>query len=419
MKIGYLMQVGEDIRQPPFNGPANHVRQITRELAHRGHSVRVLYRLGNQIWLSDGLIDFRPVTVRRSDRGLFRLFERVVRRIQTELKLPYLGIFESLRFAMACQQELSDCDIYLERLSWMTYGGALAARWLKIPWILEYNGDPLEDLDAKGIAPAGLQRRISVGILGVTIRKADFLVATGEGWRKNCIERWGISEKRTTTIENGTDLLQILSREELKSFQPIGEDCFTLHLVYLGGFYPWHGIPILLNAITKLVKLGVDLHLVLIGAGEGLTEAQNQVSHLGMSSRVHFAGRLASEDYAQILAKADMGISPYCGWLEFSGLKIFDYKAAGLTCIASGENGQPATLQHGRTGWIVPPCDEDALIEAILSLGSNPRLRQNIGQAARLEAEEKHSWKHTADGLDQVMWQMLAKKKSPDIVEGQ
>jgi len=61
MKIGYLMQVGEDIRQPPFNGPANHVRQITRELAHRGHSVRVLYRLGNQIWLSDDLIDFRPV----------------------------------------------------------------------------------------------------------------------------------------------------------------------------------------------------------------------------------------------------------------------------------------------------------------------------------------------------------------------
>jgi glycosyltransferase involved in cell wall biosynthesis len=84
-------------------------------------------------------------------------------------------------------------------------------------------------------------------------------------------------------------------------------------------------------------------------------------------------------------------------------LKIFDYKAAGLACIASGEGDQPATLKHGTTGWIVPPCDEDALVEAIITLSGDQLLRKKMGQAARLEAERLHTWENTAAQLEKVM----------------
>lgn len=413
MIIGYLMQKGEDIRKPPYNGPANHVRQIVSDLLRRGHRVRVLLRLDDQIWASDNLCDFRPITVQLIDRGLLRLIERVVRRVQTVLRLPYLGLFDSLRFALACRQELGDCDIYLERLSWMTYGGWLAARWLKIPWILEYNGDPLADLEAKGIAPTGIQRKISTWLFGTTLRRANSVVATGEGWRINCIQRWNVSEARTITIENGTDLLKLLTRDDLAAFQSLERDLSTLHLVYLGGFYPWHGIPVLLDAVQKIVKLGVDLDLILIGAGDGMAEAQEQAISLGINSQVQFTGRLSAEAYSPLLARADIGLSPYCGWLEYSGLKIFDYKAAGLTCIASGEKGHPHSLRQGQTGWIVPPCDVDALVEAILFLACHPELRHKIGQAARIEAEEKHSWEHTTSQLERVMQQALEHKPLP------
>ena len=92
------MQEGVDIRRPPFNGPANHVREVVEALARRGHEVRTLVRVDGRIWKSDNLADFDQVTVRRLDRGPRRLVERGARRIQSELRLPYAAMFESRRF---------------------------------------------------------------------------------------------------------------------------------------------------------------------------------------------------------------------------------------------------------------------------------------------------------------------------------
>ena len=153
MKIGYLMQKGVDVRQQPYNGPAIHVRHVIEELEQLGHQVRLIMGLDDQIWRSDDLETFVPITVARAEAGTYRLFERTVRRTQAELKVPYTAMFDSVRFAMACKQELQGFDVLLERKSWMAYGGVLAARWLDIPLVLEENGDSLADLEAKGEAP--------------------------------------------------------------------------------------------------------------------------------------------------------------------------------------------------------------------------------------------------------------------------
>jgi glycosyltransferase involved in cell wall biosynthesis len=89
---------------------------------------------------------------------------------------------------------------------------------------------------------------------------------------------------------------------------------------------------------------------------------------------------------------------------------VLDYKAAGLATIASGHGKHPPTLRHGVTGWIVPPCDEDALAGAMAALLADPELCQRLGQAARQEAEECHTWEHTVDRLLRVFQQVLAQK---------
>jgi glycosyltransferase involved in cell wall biosynthesis len=83
-------------------------------------------------------------------------------------------------------------------------------------------------------------------------------------------------------------------------------------------------------------------------------------------------------------------------------LKLLDYKAAGLSIIASGQQGQPSTLRHGKTALIVPPCDESALAEAIVQLSGDQALRRRLGQQARIEAERNHDWRHTAENLDKL-----------------
>jgi glycosyltransferase involved in cell wall biosynthesis len=405
MKIGYLLQVEEEIREPPYNGPANHIRQVVFEFQRQGHQVLVLARLQGKLWESEDLETFRPIVVNGIDSGPLHWIEKIIRRVQAVLKLPYFGFFESLRFALACRQELRSCDLFLERASWMRYGGALVSKWLRIPLVLEYNGDPLDDLQAKGIDPHGLQRVLSKFLMRSNLRSASHLVASGEGWKRNSIEKWGMGDDQVTTIENGTELVSLFKREQLRSFQAETEP--PIKVVYLGGFYPWHGVSILLPAFARGLKSGVKAELILIGSGIGEDEARQQGDSLGISDRVKFTGQLAIDEYGPILAGADIGVSPYCGWAEFSGLKLFDYKAAGLATIASGIDGNPLTLRHGITGWIVPPCDEDALADAICILYFDPELRVQMGRQARIEAEVLHSWEHTARQLEKVFDKVL------------
>lgn len=407
MKIGYLMQLGEDIRTPPFNGPANHVRQVVAELQCLGHSVNVLYRQGGKLWKTNGLVDFQEVRENWNERGVARLIEKTIRRIQTELRLPYAALFESLRFSSACKQVIGDSDLFFERFTWMGYGGSLAARRLGIPLVLEYNGDPLADLEAKGAAPRGIQKALSSLLTKYNLRSAAHLIASGEGWKKNLVERWNADPRRVAVVENGTELVRLLSRDRLRSYNPEPEGGQVFSLIYVGGFYPWHGIDILVKAVSKVVARGVAVKVNLIGSGAGMDEARKLVGELGLEEVVQFQGQMQAHEYAPLMASADVGVSPYCGWSEFSGLKIFDYKAAGLPTIASGRDGQPATLKHGHTGLIVPPCDEAALTEAILSLAANPDWAHQMGRQARLEAEQAHGWDHTARQLEQIFIQVM------------
>jgi glycosyltransferase involved in cell wall biosynthesis len=408
MKIGYLIQQGPELRRPPFDGPANHVREVIEGLGSLGHQVRLVVRLDGSILKSDDLRSFEPVVAGRMDHGPLRLFERGVRRVQTELRLPYAGLFESCRFALACCQQLRGYDLLYERLTWMGYGSGLAARWLNLPLVVEYNGDPLHDLEAKGIAPQGFQRRLSLALMRSLVRRAAHVVATGDGWREQAIQDWGLDRENVTTVENGTALVKLLRREQLRAFQSADGLQSEIGLVYLGGFYPWHGVQILLRSFQRALGLGAPLRLVLIGSGVGQAGARQLVKDNGLDQRVVFTGALAAPEFAPLLAGADIGLSPYCGWKEFSGLKLFDYKAAGLATIASGEGDQPLTLRHGHTGWIVPPCDEDALTEAILRLAADADLRRQLGQAARIEAESCHGWDRTACQLEHILSRVAA-----------
>jgi glycosyltransferase involved in cell wall biosynthesis len=371
-----------------------------------GHQVRVAVNIDGRYYCTDDLTTFHPLTVPLLDNGPLRWLEKGVRRVQYELNLPYAAFFESVRFGLACRQAFQNFDLLFERMSWASYGGALAARWLHIPLVLENNGDHLADLVAKGIAPQGMQRQLSLAVTGWGVRQAAHVVVSGDGWRREFGRRWGTVEADMTTVENGTILVEILSREQLRScgnktarVEPI--------FIYLGGFYPWQGVPVLLRAFARAQAQGMQATLQLIGSGSGLAEAEQLVSELGLNDCVSFTGRLSPEQYALVLADADVGVAPYCGWPEFSGLKTFDYKAAGLPTISSGQEGMPTTLTHGRTALIIPPCDEDALTQALRQLAAQPELRRQMGQAARVEAENEHAWVHTVQRLVQVFQQVL------------
>jgi glycosyltransferase involved in cell wall biosynthesis len=409
MKIGYVIQEGApDVRSRPLSGAANHVLKVYQELRALGHDLRFLARYDGRIWRSDDLEKFEPVQVRRFDQGWRRQVERGVRGVQFRLKLPYVNWFESQRFAEAICQELGDRDLLYERLFWMSYGPGLAARRLGIPLVFEVNnGDFMTELERLGVAPKGLQRWLAMRIMRWAVQQGDFVVATGDGHRKRFIEKWGADPERMATVENGSEIVELLKREELRCFRQAAEPDAPARLAFVGAFEPWHGVLILLSAFAQVVAHDPRVHLLLIGSGTQRPQIEARIQQLGLQEHVELTGQLSIQQVAQRLAQADIGVAPYCGWMEFSGLKLFDYKSAGLATVASGQDGQPATLEHGVTGWIVPPCDEDALAQALIRLVEDRQLARRIGRAARLDAEQRHGWRRTAEQLDRIFCDLV------------
>jgi glycosyltransferase involved in cell wall biosynthesis len=410
MKIGYLMQAGApDMQLQPRSGPAAHVWHVCRELQALGHEVSLLTAADNRLWRSDDLVEFHPVQV-RMDHGMLRLLERGTRRIQSTLHLPYLHFFDSMRFASACWQELGDCDLLYERMGWMGCGGAIAARRSGQPLVLEVNGDHLAEYEMLGVAPQGIQRKASLQFMRWATAQAAWVVATGEGWRRRFLQRWPVDPARVSVVENGSEVVQLLTRADLANFQDgatapsqaSGSTSRPVRLVYVGAFEPWHGILVLIKALATVVGRNRGVHLDLIGDGSARPEIERLIAEFHLEPYVTLHGFLRIEQAAPVLGHSEIGLSPYCGRVEYSGLKLLDYKAAGLATIASGEGGEPAVLRHGATGWIVPPCDVEQLAEAVLTLCADAPLRRQIGQAARSEAEAEHSWRHTALQLQAI-----------------
>jgi glycosyltransferase involved in cell wall biosynthesis len=404
------MQAGvPDVINKPLSGPAIHVKHVINELIKLGHQIRLIAYINGKIWISEDLNYFEPIIVSRMDKGIIHQFERMVRRIQFELRLPYAALFESVRFALACRQELAGYDILYERMGWVGYGGALASHWLGIPIILEVNGDHLSEMQMLNNAPTGAQLKLSSMLTQFAINQTSHVVATGEGWRDRFINRWDIEPANVTVVENGSAFVDLLHRENLQSFLPCDDANKTIDIIYVGAFEPWHGLSILLKAVASAINHCKQIRLFLIGSGSEYGRIEQDICDLQLEAYVTLTGRIESKQIASYLTQADIGVSPYCGRAEYSGLKLLDYKAAGLATIASGRNNQPSVLEHEQTGWIVPPCDEKALCEAIIRLATDNKLRRKIGQAARNEAELYHSWQHTAIRLDKLFQQILEK----------
>jgi glycosyltransferase involved in cell wall biosynthesis len=409
MRIAYVMQDGgPDVRQRPLSGPANHVWQVFNELKNLGHDIRFLARYQGRLWSSHDLESFHPVVVPRYDGGPIRALERGVRGVQSRLQLPYLNLFESLRFATACVQQFTGCDILYERMGWFGYGAGLAARRTGIPLVLEVNnGDLTTELDRLGVAPKGIQRRLAIELMRRAVFRASHYVASGHGHRQRFIEFWGVEPERVTTVENGSELVHLLMRDQLRAFGPAEDHKSRVTIVYVGAFEPWHGVTVLLDAMPHIIASAPGVRLKLLGSGTLRSEIAQQITAMGLESHVEMMGQVDIHQVAERLKHADIGVAPYCGWMEYSGLKLFDYKAAALGIVASGENGHPATLCHEQTAIIVPPCNEGALAAAILRLIIDVELRRKLGREARLEAERVHSWRHTAEQLERVFLEVL------------
>jgi len=86
-------------------------------------------------------------------------------------------------------------------------------------------------------------------------------------------------------------------------------------------------------------------------------------------------------------------------WLpspELLGLVLLESMACETPVIASDAGGMPEVVQQGRTGFLFPPSDVNALSNRLRWIRDNPEEARAMGQEGRRWVAENFTWDHVA-----------------------
>ena len=140
-----------------------------------------------------------------------------------------------------------------------------------------------------------------------------------------------------------------------------------------GRLRAWKGQTVLLDAIARMAR--PEVCCVLVGGGGNRITRRliRQAERLGIADRLRLVGN--NDDMPAALMLADVVIHASTAPEAF-GRVVIEAQAMARLVIASDLGGPVETVEHGVTGWRVPPGDAAALAQAIdhaLSLPQDER----------------------------------------------
>lgn len=395
------------------SGPQLHVLAVINGLRKLGHSVRIFANQQNRLgcW-TDDLQEWRSPQFGWTQSGWFRVIESTIRRIQSEFRLPYLGLFDSLHFADACRRHLRNCDVLYERHGYMGFGAVFVSRQLAIPHVLELNGNIIKEIDERGLSMSTVQRKIGKWITIRSFLAADHMVVVSDALKQTLVKEYQIPAEHISVVLNGVDVNLFSQRydaDEVRSRFGLADGPLV---GFVGTFEPWHGVDLLVSAFREIALRFPDAQLVIIGEGPGKNKSVAQANQLGLDGRVKFLGRLPQVDVAGVLSAMKVLVAPYP--YEYSDivgtpLKIMEYMAAGKGIVASSAPLHEM-IEHEVTGLRVAPADPKTLADGINRLLDDDQLRSSLGENAARRAK-KYSWDQVSQRLAGIFVEEIDKSK--------
>jgi glycosyltransferase involved in cell wall biosynthesis len=161
-----------------------------------------------------------------------------------------------------------------------------------------------------------------------------------------------------------------------------GKQIRLIHVASLEQLYK--GTDVLLDAIKKCVREGLDLHLTILGSGRLQKVLEQRARRLGITDRIDFKGTVpAGDPVYEELDKADIFVLP--SRTEGLPRAMIEAMARGLPCIGSTAGGMPELLPPSD---LVPPGSVSALANKIKEVALSYTLRREMSERNVVRAED-------------------------------
>jgi colanic acid/amylovoran biosynthesis glycosyltransferase len=158
------------------------------------------------------------------------------------------------------------------------------------------------------------------------------------------------------------------------------------------------GIQYGIEATEILYRSGFPVQYVIIGDGPLKTEYEAMVDKKGLAGRVIFLGWRDEDVVLRELGTAAIYFLPSVvsadGDEEGIPVVLMEALAMGLVVVATDTGGVRELIMPGKTGYLVPPKDPQALADAVEAILNDPLKTRELSRHGREIVEQDYHIAH-------------------------
>jgi glycosyltransferase involved in cell wall biosynthesis len=156
-------------------------------------------------------------------------------------------------------------------------------------------------------------------------------------------------------------------------------------ILFFGRIWEYKGLEYLIRAEPLISARVPDARILIAGEGEDLARYRRMMVH---PNRFLIHNKFVPEEQAaEYFHRARVVVLPYVEASQ-SGVVPMAY-SAGKPVVATTVGGLPEMVEHGRTGYLVPPRDTVQLAEAVIKLLLDESLGRQMGANGKRKMEEE------------------------------
>lgn len=270
-------------------------------------------------------------------------------------------------------------------------------------------------VDHGSCAEGDLRYRITRALETKVLREADRITCICEGLRQDIVQR-GIAAEKITVIRNAVDIdhFPLAGARDAELEAAFGLQGRRV-LGFIGSFYGYEGLELLLDALPAIVQGAPDVKLLLVGGGLREAALKAKAAALGLTDTLIFTGRVPHQDVPRYASLVDLFIFPRLSMRLtelVTPLKPLESMAQGKLVLASDVGGHKELIEDGITGALFKAGDAVDLARRTLQLLAEPQSWSAYHQAGRRFVEQQRNWTVSVSHYQEVYRELSKKSRA-------
>ncbi len=244
-------------------------------------------------------------------------------------------------------------------------------------------------------------------VYNILFKNGDLFTAN-TNFTKQQVVKVGCDEEKIIILPVGLRVEKFkFSTRKIQPREPI-------KILTVGRLVEKKGHEYAIKAIAKIVKKHKNIKYIVAGDGPLRANLENLALKLGIMNHVEFLGAVEQNEVLNLYQQAHIFILPSVtasdGDREGQALVLQEAQATGLPVVSTLHNGIPEGVLDGKSGFLVPEKDVDALADKLEYLIEHPEIWPDMGRYGRKFVEEKYDIKRLNQKLVEIYQNLIEEK---------